>query len=158
MVGTAAYSNSLCRTKRNLEDIKFNALLHMGTLRPRAAMGLPSGNQRVRCPPRTLMIVSEISPEGWIKPGTEMRVKAGAKAEDKRREHTQGEGSREEGHPGFSFIALKSKRDCFGCEVKVTITENLSCCQLQKPSLVQRQMLSSGTRGLSRKTELLPNL
>lgn len=50
------------------------------------------------------MLVSEIGPKGWIKPGTEMRVKAGTKAEDKRWEHTQGEGSRRKATLAFHLL------------------------------------------------------
>ena len=50
------------------------------------------------------MLVSVIGPEGWIKPGAETRVKARAKAGDKQREHTQGEGRGEEGHLAFHLL------------------------------------------------------
>ena len=62
-------------------------------------------------PARTVTWVSEFGPVGWIKPGAERRVKAGIRAEGKRRECTRAEGSREEGIPGFSDIVLESDEE-----------------------------------------------
>lgn len=111
-------------------------------------------------PARTITWVSESGPVGWMKPGAERRVKAGIRAEGKRRECTRAEGSREEGIPGFSDIVLESDEERLPwIRGQGHHHGEVVMCPAAEAEPVQRLMLPSGTRGPGRwETELLPNL